>query len=518
MRRHLIRVALPVLASTLLLGWIPGASGQVDEGTSEYEVLFSVPIGDSGIEYAVLSEEATHGPTALAVGGDGTIWIADSVGKRILQYSLDGKPIDIIDLSAQVAGIADIAVQGSQIAILDVAPVPAKVFVAEAGADAGIASITVPEEFGLYEGLSGVSLSATGEILIEMEGGARVAVFTKDGVLEGVIPGYPVGDQVFSVERVAADGPSSVAEVRLGQVTFEVKVSNTLGGVYFLGLDGDSLVILVEEVSQRTDGTIYVDQTVRRYDASGAPAGIGRVPVGERFTYVPSGIGAGPGGDLVALVPRPDRVDVVRVNLREEIQGILPPAPAFAPPDTALPAACRSRTDMALVGSGYLANSKYLNNTNINGSCSERTKPRYLGSAGTYRTVPYDWNGWDLRGTFNSKMDNGLQAGDINSPSATCSRGTDCSGYVSRIWGLSTHVYTCGIVNISYVVAVNNMLGGDVFNTCDSHVAEYDAASGGGYYITDSTTENAIDRVSHRWVTASWINNYTPRRYNNVCS
>jgi len=305
--------------------------------------------------------------------------------------------------------------------------------------------------------------------------------------------------------------------------SFQVEVSQTLGGVYFLGMDGEKLVILVEEVGQRTDGTIYVDQTVRRYAASGALMGAGRVPIGERYTFVSNGVVTGPAGDLLALVPRPDRVDVVRVNLFEEIPGVLPPPPTFSlagtAPGTASPAACRSRKDMDLVVAAYFSNSKYLNNTNINGTCALRDKPRYLGDPGTYPSVPYDWNGWDLPGTFNSKMDNGKQAGDITSPSdGTCSRGTDCSGFISRIWGLSSHVYTEGIPNISYVIGINHMIHGDVFNKSGSHVAAFDYASGsGGYYIEDSTTENAIDRVSFRWVSSSWTDKYTPRRYNNIC-
>jgi hypothetical protein len=40
---------------------------------------------------------------------------------------------------------------------------------------------------------------------------------------------------------------------------------------------------------------------------------------------------------------------------------------------------------------GYRTNSLYHSDTNINGACTNGTKPRYLGGPGTYGSVSYKW-------------------------------------------------------------------------------------------------------------------------------
>lgn len=251
---------------------------------------------------------------------------------------------------------------------------------------------------------------------------------------------------------------------------------------------------------------------------AGEQKSIGRTPLSERYVHVPNGIDLTPAGDVLALVPRSDRVDVVQLALDPGVPAILPPETSFAPLAPPVALACRSESQMLAVYTSYISNRKYLNNTNINGACSGRTKPRYLGAPGDYYSIPYDWNGWDGPSIFNSQMDGGKQAGDIDSPSTTCSRGTDCSGYISRVWALGSHCFTTYLPSVAYMVNVSQMLQFDIFYKSGSHVVAFHAAGGNGYDISDATTTNSIDRVTYRWVSSSWLNGYSPRRYNNRCT
>jgi hypothetical protein len=174
---------------------------------------------------------------------------------------------------------------------------------------------------------------------------------------------------------------------------------------------------------------------------------------------------------------------------------------------------------MASTDSAYRSNSKYLSNTNIGGACTGRTKPRYLGSAGTYGSVSYKWGGFNTVAQFNNAMDPQTgKAGDINDDSGTlsCAYGVDCSGFVSRVWQLTSKHSTYDLPNISTATSVSLMRRYDLFNKA-SHAMLYRSKTSTGFYVSESTTANSLDRVVYRHVTTSYANGFTPRRYNNVC-
>lgn len=66
-------------------------------------------------------------------------------------------------------------------------------------------------------------------------------------------------------------------------------------------------------------------------------------------------------------------------------------------------------------------------------------------------------------------------------------------------------------------ISKSSMLDYDLFNKVGSHSMMHRYRSGNGYYVSESTT-GAYDRVVYRWITDSYANNFTTRRFNNVCS
>ena len=94
--------------------------------------------------------------------------------------------------------------------------------------------------------------------------------------------------------------------------------------------------------------------------------------------------------------------------------------------------------------------------------------------------VAYKWGGWDTPELFDSGLRKGRAAGDVYSAekrrkggaavSGACV-GVDCSGFVSRCWGLKTRESTSTLGSISKRLASPAELQpADVMNTAGGHV------------------------------------------------
>ena len=193
---------------------------------------------------------------------------------------------------------------------------------------------------------------------------------------------------------------------------------------------------------------------------------------------------------------------------------------------------CRSRSDIIGVASSYFNNTTYLSSYHINDNsdCSERVKPRYLGNAGVYPSVPYAWGISDDLEQFNEFMSggiNGMFAGNTNKLQKSCARGIDCSGLVSRAWGLSDpHLGTCSLPDISTQLASVNLLHyGDIMNLCQGNsghtiiFVEFDGPEKLGMFGYEALAEIDSDRVviKNRSFGDLAAAGYVPRKYNNAC-
>ena len=56
------------------------------QGENTHEIVFTIPTGKEGVQYEGenIPEMLPWGPAALATASDGTFWIADTVGNRLL--------------------------------------------------------------------------------------------------------------------------------------------------------------------------------------------------------------------------------------------------------------------------------------------------------------------------------------------------------------------------------------------------------------------------------------------------
>lgn len=498
---------------------------------SDHELIFTIPVGEKGIHYAGEGnpDVLTWGPAAFTIAPDGSFWIADSAISQLLHFSSNGTMIERINVGDFVIGAGDLEVSTQWIWILDTASIPPKIV--RLALDGNLtARFDLPAGLRLVDGLSGLAIGGNGEILVERGGGVDISQFINaQGMLEPRrLDGYPFYDKIYSAHPAdLKSSDRSRGEILAGGNRVNVSVTYDLGGLRFLDVlpEGDFFVIVEELV---VNPALQVDLTVRRYNDSGEWLGTARFPLSSQFTYVSQGLALGSNGEVYALITRPGHAEIWRLILSDNLPPILS-KPKSQTPDNVLAnqgsslLTCRSRDSMISAGEDYINNSVYLDSYHINdpsNECSGRTKPHYLSASGYYSSVPYDWGGGDAIDLFNGYMDDsGKFAGDINTASEEgCSRGVDCAGFVSNAWALGTRYGTCQLENYSCALdSTGDLLRGDIMNHCNLHTILFSDFYGSGMVGYESTTYLNYDRVVFTYRSFSSIDDYTPRRYTDVC-
>jgi len=483
---------------------------EMRQARPDYEVLFTIPIGDAGLHYSGIGPESRPwGPSSFRIASDGTFWIADTAAHRLVQFDESGTLLSVLEMPESVVGITDFGMDARTFIVLDASAVePAVYRISEAG--------VVLDRWTLLSGIetpTGVRVKGA-DLFLEQEGGAIVSRLADNGAGALEKTAEANGLNISTLDKVFS--------LRTSQKQRNERVRDTLARVAVLDFQSEHIIpILVEEMVSLP--ILQVDQTVWLYDESLRSIGRARVPLAQQYVYVEHPVVVGPTGEVYALLTAPEHVSVVRLNIHKELRPVLPTAPRQTGRDYlgTFEKACLARDTMLATASFYLNNIKSLTATNISGSCSGRGKPRYLSSAGSYYSVPYDWGGNDTVAGFNSAMDASTnnKAGDIDTAaSETCSRGVDCSGYVGRIWGKSVKYNTDTLRNISARLSSTAVLKqGDVMNKVSDHVALFVRTSSSGAYWYESTKFNSYDRVIYVYHPWSYFSLYEPRRFLDVC-
>jgi hypothetical protein len=498
-------------------------------GGKDYEIVVSLPVGGAdGVNYANVGipEIEVTGPASFTITRDGSFLIADTSTSRILFVSQEStvRAISVPD----ARGIVDLAVaKNGDVLTLDFG----QDAIHRVKPDGAVERISLPTD-ARSNGLTGIAVTKTGEIVLEQKGGSKLVN------LKGAqIRSQELHDKEVSVSLpnlTNTDSGRGHGEILMGDKAIAVDVPNTLVGLQVLGLDqAGGVFISVDELVSFP--AIAIDETIRHYDKAGELIGIARVPLTERFTYTQRGVVVGDDGNVYAMVPRPDRLDVVRLLFKKAIPPILEP---FTPQENAvgiryaharrvspavLSSCSRSRTQMTAAANEFVNNQVYLTSTNLTGYCFGRTAPRYLGTSPGYkRSVGYDWGGGDSVYDYNRYMSLGYQAGDIPIYSTgveSCSKGVDCSGFISRVWGVSGKYSTTTLPGIStQLTDVSRLQMGDILNLYNSHVVMFNGMANGGINAWESTVYGSQDRVVYGYVPWTRLNGYVPYRYNGVCN
>jgi hypothetical protein len=139
---------------------------------------------------------------------------------------------------------------------------------------------------------------------------------------------------------------------------------------------------------------------------------------------------------------------------------------------------------------------------------------------GTNISMPYCWGGWSTQAEHINAMANCKSAGDICSYSGggcsgggaglSCASGHDCSGLVSRAWGLSSKRSTSTLPAISTSIPLSQVQPGDILNVAGSHTRLVETNYGNGNYRVIEAS--GIDwKTAYHTYTAAQLASYDPR-------
>jgi hypothetical protein len=310
-----------------------------DPGTSElpitvqdgpgpdYELVFSLPVGEDGVQYRGegVPDALVEGPSALGVFADGTFAIADQACQCLLRFSSAGELLNRVGLqSLNIHMLSDMAAAGEDFLVLEAGfgPMPEIYRVYRVSPSGELRDTFDLPGWARHEtGLSGISSWPSGEILLEMEGGSRSYLL------------LDASGRMAAGQEMSRYGPGPAAERELSwkdpQTGSNLSVSTDftfgIGGLRLLSLNPDrSIHVLRTDMVDET--VIQVDQTVHWINGQGGQLGAARFPQNESYYYIENSLATGPDGNVYALIPHPERVDVVRLIFYTNLEPLLPGA------------------------------------------------------------------------------------------------------------------------------------------------------------------------------------------------
>lgn len=535
-----------LLSGALLLIAAAGVSGaQEDPDSVQTSLKCTLPVNVAqGIHYEDQTGEdlLPWGPSALTVTPEGHLLVADAARTRLVEYAEDCSLRRVLDLAGKVRGISDVKVTDEGYFVLDAAA-PAPVVVQLDATARVVSRLPVPKS--LAAELPSLVVEEGQRILLGLHEGAETVPLAEDGI---PIPENALarGIQAQGVRLLAAvedgkargehEGARRLALTIDAQKTFiesdrPVAVFRVLGAVA-----GRHIYARAVEVTERS-GMLWVRESIYRVTWEGKVDGVVRGLFADQYVFVPNRLAVDPERDeVLALFTYPDRAEIHELVFASP-GDLAPRSPEDPDPDAGpqelavdyldLRAAPNSRCkvfpgEIRAIADGYIANTAKLSEKNISGTCEKREKPRYLTTPQVYGSVPYDWGGFDSVASYNAYMAQGKQAGDISTVKgqddvATCSRGVDCSGFVSRTWKLETKRGSSNIGEICAQVSKKELRFGDVLNKDFDHVVLIDQVRDTGVYVYEATKDGKLDRVVHRETPWSRYSKYKMLRYENYC-
>lgn len=333
----------------------------------------------------------------------------------------------------------------------------------------------------------------------------------------------------------------------------------------------------VEQLGQDTEGRRYIQSSevvgkkgltkvrvfVQRFSSRGELLEIAEVPIAEMDTVPKRFVAVNSDGTVNALVPTQTELFLQKLEFRK---AGAPSSPVSAGPSSRVPVSAtivpsdRSSLENAVpVPAGGVATPPTTRNeiiaranayTSINWTLKRenfihdaiqnkcaKTEGRYwlrprklaegaIGSA--FGPMPYNWGGGDTPSSFSDKLARGFLAGNVctcrepqyNQCQVPAAAGVDCSGFVSRSWGIAKQG-TSGLGAVARPVTdwTTQMRPGDAFNKAGSHVrlfVRYVPGPQLRFEVLESATNLRCEGVCRSVYTVAELAQYKPLRYRGV--
>lgn len=460
-------------------------------------------------------ESLAWGPTGIFAAG-GNFLIADNKSHTFHELSQRGTSIRTVNYARDTVGIIDIAPLDADIVALDLAAAEPTLVRFDSNLAMKSRSILPLDA----SAISGIAADDQG-ILVELRGGEelyRVLSWDDRAELEKV-QSYRLLGLEISIEAAAGDTRTRI--VHVGSMIAKIHTQHQLVRAEPIQAVNDSIYLLVEDL--RPSDRVEVSQTVWQITLAGEIAGVAEIPINERHTAMPHGVAIDAEGRPMVLISRETELELRRLELGEEPMVTLEETPPFevgVNPLVTAGAGCITSAQIIDNALEYIANSTSITNTSIvnDATCAGRIKPQYLNASGTYLSVSYDWGGFDTPTAFNTAMATGKKAGNLSTAGSglSCSYGVDCSGFVSRAWGLTTKYSTSTLPNVSLPLTPV-LRQGDILNLAGSHVVLFGSSAANGLNAYEATAWQNFDRVVHVYRPWSTLTGYQALRSNKVC-
>lgn len=300
-----------------------------------YQTLFSLPVGAGKlIQYKIPTCCSNiEGPNAIAILADKTFLITDPLGRRLLNYDQEGQLLRIINLDELGIGyVRDLRVKENEIILLETTYQKFRIHRLTINGEI-IASEDIPYQFPfdpknientLEGGLTGVAMDCEGRLILEAAGSKLLplAEVQKQPDPSQIVQGLNCNGKRFFV---STPGLWQAPQVTAGEAIYETQLTDGLGGLNFLDVFQDgSFYLIRNDVMPVTP--IKVDQTIHFIDANGLVLGGARLPLSEYYYPISRNAAVSSDGDVFALLPRPDFLEVVRLNFYQSLEPYMPNA------------------------------------------------------------------------------------------------------------------------------------------------------------------------------------------------
>jgi hypothetical protein len=343
-----------------------------------------------------------------------------------------------------------------------------------------------------------------------------------------------------------------------------------LTDAYLIGTDSQGNRYAVAEELLSSSPAMKVRAKVEKFDTAGRITGIASVPLSSMDVVPRDFATVTDAGEIMILVPtqtgveirtlplqpteptnlrnasRVTRLGVGRslgigrtINVESKVipvdgAGTFDVAPASRSTE---PTAPISRAGILSIARSYLTVNWQFNRQNwahsdVENLCNKAQhkfwlRPRRFAESMVGTVVgpmPYAWGGDDTPATYRDRLSQHALAGDIctcrDSAFNDCvffplAAGVDCSGFVSRAWGIKKHG-TSGLFNVATRIKVGDAKAGDAFNWSGHHVRLFVRMMPGAadmYQTVESATRRDCEGVCERTYRSTELNGYTPIRY-----
>lgn len=525
-----------MLKKLLCTAFIGATLISFSSATSVSTIILDLSVGQSArsevsISYHVDEQGSVFGPQDYFVTKD-TVYLLDSAQNRILSYH-NNELVNTISIADFLA--IDLAGDSDDLYVIDSflnlyrydGSAFTKVSSFAPKFDEQISNFQISNGFGYFympEGNHGTTYQFK---LPEQ--------YTSELSFTQTFDGYRLDDDTFyykdssdSEELFSSTCELVVYHPSNGQ-TQRIPVSSDyyLGQVQYLGETTDGQpIIRVEEITQDADYKIKTAQSIRVLTDAGKTISTYDIP--KQSLYADSAF-ASFDGHIYELSNLPSSIEVSVLNMDNPAHN----AKSYESPLSIYDAPTQDREPNRTSKASTITRSEIMSNaksfhTSFTWTCSSKNiadmknykKPRYIDGPGEYSCMPYCWGGSSSISQFEDGLADGGRAGNIytkTSGHVANTYGLDCSGYVTKCWGMSGHKGTGELGDYATEITIKNLKKGDILNWAGHHVVLFeDFKDSDTLKLYECTTSNSYDRVSHTTRSLSNLDDYVPLRYDNV--